>query len=140
MYGFWFCAQRLARRAAVSAMAQQVQGNFRQEHELGNEFKYDILDTLPPLTAGRLLLQIMTLVSRPKCRLRRRGVESLAERVCGVARQDVPPHIMFHIIDGVTLQFATAAIGWGSGKRKPDSPPPQHPPQRSPQRSPQRPS
>ena len=63
MYGFWFCAQRLARRAAVSAMAQQVQGNFRQEHELGNEFKYDILDTLPPLTAGRLLLQIMTLVS-----------------------------------------------------------------------------
>ena len=62
-------------------MAQQVQGNFRQEHELGNEFKYDILDTLPPLTAGRLLLQIMTLVSRPKMPVRRRGFESLAERV-----------------------------------------------------------
>ena len=40
-----------------------------------------------------------------------------AGRRCGVALQGVPPHIMFHIIDGITLQFATPAIGWGSGKR-----------------------
>lgn len=59
----------------------------KQEHKLGNSFKYEILSCLPPIMAGKMMLQVVKL--------------------------DVPQNIQWHLVDAITLQFATSAIEFG---------------------------
>lgn len=71
---------RLQHRAAVSALVARVKSNFHEEHELGTNFKYWVLETLPPVVSARFLLRVITL--------------------------KVPYELRLHLVDALTLQFA----------------------------------